>query len=165
MTKQLLPGSATQPDLHFNVPGDRMSSSMSSRSSDRRRCCGVGGRRPRKAGSRLRTETSASRPGLVTTQKPVSDSICCQRWSFSRRAAVTSARACLKGGGADREARGNLFLVKTVCPLSQLLKLSTILWPESGQSFFLSSGSLRVTRDCRSLRLGSHWTRLAANRC
>lgn len=92
-------------DLHCSVPGDRMSSSMSSRSSERRRCWGVGGRRPRKDGSRLRAAASAPRPGLLTTQKPVRDSICCQRWSFSRRAAVTSARACLgigRGGGGVR---------------------------------------------------------------
>lgn len=81
--------------LHCNVPGDRMSSSMSSRSSDRSRFCGVGGRRPRKDGSRFRAAARAPRPGLLTTQNPVRDSICCQRWSFSRRAAVTSARACL----------------------------------------------------------------------
>lgn len=92
---------------HCSVPGDRMSSSMSSRSSERRRCWGVGGLRPRKDGSRLRAAASAPRPGLLTRQKPVRHSICCQRWSFSRSAAVTSARACLRGG-VNRRNLGQL---------------------------------------------------------
>lgn len=93
-------------DLHCSVPGDMMSSSRSSRSSDSSRCCGVGGRRPRKAGSRLRAAASAPSPGLLTRPKPVSASSCCQRCSCSLRAAVTSARACLRGRGVTGRGRG-----------------------------------------------------------
>ncbi|TNN72973.1 hypothetical protein EYF80_016763 [Liparis tanakae] len=46
--------------------------------------------------SRLRDEVREGRPGLLTMVKPVRISICCQRWSRSRRAAVTSPRACLQ---------------------------------------------------------------------
>lgn len=77
------------------VPGDSMSSSMSSRSSERSMCCGGAVRIPRQAGSRLSAEAKNGRPGLFTMLKPVRDSICCQRFSFSLRAAVTSPKDCL----------------------------------------------------------------------
>lgn len=79
--------------LHCRVPGT-MSSSMSSMSSDMMKCCGVA-LPPMKAGSKLRDRASDGRPGLLTMVKPVRISICCQRCSLSRRAAVTSPRACL----------------------------------------------------------------------
>ncbi len=81
---------------HCRVPVESMSSSMSSRSSDSSRCWGTAGRIPRKAGSRLRAEARDDMPGLLTTLNPVRISICCHRWSFSLRAAVTSPRACLQ---------------------------------------------------------------------
>lgn len=71
-----------------------MSSSMSSMSSDMK-CWGVP-RPPMKLGSRLRAEAREGRPGLWTSVKPVKSSICCQRWSLSLRAAVTSPKACLE---------------------------------------------------------------------
>lgn len=90
--------------LHCRPAGAMMSSSMSSMSSDMRKCWGVA-RPPMKLGSRLRAEASEGRPGLFTTVKPVSSSICCQRCSLSLRAAVTSPRACLERGDG-REERG-----------------------------------------------------------
>lgn len=80
--------------LHGRVPGT-ISSSMSSMSSDMMKCWGVA-LPPMKVGSRLRAEASDGRPGLLTMVKPVRISICCQRCSLSRRAAVTSPRACLQ---------------------------------------------------------------------
>lgn len=80
--------------LHCSVPGATMSSSMSSMSSDKK-CWGVL-RPPMKLGSKLRAEAREGRPGLFTSVKPVKISICCQRWSLSLRAAVTSPRACLE---------------------------------------------------------------------
>lgn len=79
--------------LHCRVPGT-ISSSMSSMSSDMMKCCGVA-LPPMKVGSRFRDKASDGRPGLLTMVKPVRISICCQRLSLSRRAAVTSPRACL----------------------------------------------------------------------
>lgn len=79
--------------LHCRVPGT-ISSSKSSMSSDMMKCWGVA-LPPMKVGSRLREEARDGRPGLLTMVKPVSSSICCQRLSLSRRAAVTSPRACL----------------------------------------------------------------------
>lgn len=79
--------------LHCRVPGT-ISSSMSSMSSDMMKCWGVA-LPPMKLASRLRAEAREGRPGLLTMVKPVRISICCQRWSLSRRAAVTSPRACL----------------------------------------------------------------------
>lgn len=79
--------------LHCRVPGI-ISSSMSSMSSDMIKCCGVA-LPPMKLASRLRADASVGRPGLLTMVKPVRISICCQRCSLSRRAAVTSPRACL----------------------------------------------------------------------
>lgn len=80
--------------LHCRVPGT-ISSSMSSMSSDMMKCWGVA-LPPMKLGSRLSAEAREGRPGLVVMEKPVRISICCQRCSLSRRAAVTSPRACLK---------------------------------------------------------------------
>lgn len=80
--------------LHCRVPGT-ISSSMSSMSSDMMKCWGVA-LPPMKVGSRLRDEARDGRPGLLTMVNPVRISICCQRWSLSRRAAVTSPRACLR---------------------------------------------------------------------
>ena len=80
--------------LHCRVPG-MISSSKSSMSSDMMKCWGVA-LPPMKVGSRFRAEASEGRPGLLTMVKPVSISICCQRWSLSRKAAVTSPRACLR---------------------------------------------------------------------
>lgn len=81
--------------LHCRIPGT-MSSSMSSMSSDMMKCCGVA-LPPMKAGSRFRDRARDGRPGLLTMVKPVRISICCQRCSLSRSAAVTSPRACLWG--------------------------------------------------------------------
>lgn len=80
--------------LHCRVPGT-ISSSKSSMSSDMMKCWGVA-LPPVKLGSRLRADAREGRPGLLTMVKPVRISICCQRWSLSRRAAVTSPRACLR---------------------------------------------------------------------
>lgn len=80
--------------LHCRVPGT-ISSSMSSISSDMMKCWGVA-LPPMKVGSRLSDEASDGRPGLLTMVKPVRISICCQRLSLSRRAAVTSPSACLQ---------------------------------------------------------------------
>lgn len=88
------------------VPGDSISSSMSSRSSESIRCCGGAVRIPRQAGSRLRAEAKNDRPGLFTMLNPVRDSICCQRCSFSLRAAVTSPRDCLSGGQWENDMEG-----------------------------------------------------------
>lgn len=74
-----------------------MSSSMSSTSSETMRCDGAARPvPPTKLGSRLSAEASEGSPGLLTMEKPVRCSICCQRWSFSLSAAVTSPSACLK---------------------------------------------------------------------
>lgn len=47
-------------------------------------------------GSMFRAALSVWMPGLLTIWKPQSTSICCQRCRRSRRAAVTSLKACLK---------------------------------------------------------------------
>lgn len=80
--------------LHCRVPGT-ISSSMSSMSSDMMKCWGVA-LPPMRVGSRLRDVARDGRPGLLTMVKPVRISICCQRLSLSRSAAVTSPRACLQ---------------------------------------------------------------------
>lgn len=85
-------------NLQRRVPGDMMSSSMSSRSSESSRCCDGGGRMPRQTGSRLSAEARHAMPGLFTIFELVRNSICCQRCSFSLRAAVTSPKACLQNG-------------------------------------------------------------------
>lgn len=87
--------------LHWRVPGDIISSSISSTSSVMIKCWGAG-RPPMKLGSKFRAQASVGRPGLLTMAKPVSISICCQRWSRSLRVAVTSLSACLGEGEKRR---------------------------------------------------------------
>lgn len=98
----VLPSPTVEPrepreSLHCRIPGDMMSSSMSSMSSDIMKCWGVA-RPPMRLGSRFRVEAREESPGLLTMVNPVKISICCQRCSLSLSAAVTSPRACLDRG-------------------------------------------------------------------
>lgn len=95
--------------LHCRVPGTK-SSSMSSMSSDMMKCWGVA-LPPTKPGSRFRAEAREGRPGLLTMVKPVRISICCQRCSLSRRAAVTSPSACLWTDGGGKRSFSTLYYV------------------------------------------------------
>lgn len=97
--------------LHCRVPYGRMSSSMSSMSSDIMKCWGVT-LPPMRVGSRFRDEASEGRPGLWTMLKPVMISICCQRCSLSLRAAVTSPSACLQNTAGKRSQSDLLALNK-----------------------------------------------------